>query len=196
MSGTIFFSCLTSAISALSGALRISASPAAPKRWRKGCKNRKETTEAWKSQRRRRWTWPSLSRQVLQLWTVRLRRKARGILKASCPQIGCSGKPDARRRKSNPDAASSSQGWQEICSSGSRCRETCRDRRIQWNLSLQDIQDIQELQETQETRKPKATTKIGHTFSMYQQITCCTWKRFSRSSDKDMVAVRRIKWKT
>ena len=42
MSGTIFFICLTSAISALSAALRISAWPAAPQRWRKGCKNRRK----------------------------------------------------------------------------------------------------------------------------------------------------------
>ena len=37
-----------------------------------------------------------------------------GILKASSRQIGCSGKPDVRsNRNSNPDAASSSQGWQK-----------------------------------------------------------------------------------
>ena len=35
--GTIFFICSTSAISALLAALRIPASKAAPKRWRKGC---------------------------------------------------------------------------------------------------------------------------------------------------------------
>ena len=56
MSGTIFFICLTSAISAFSAALRISAWPAAPKRWRKGCKSRKKRTESWQSQKRR-WTW-------------------------------------------------------------------------------------------------------------------------------------------
>ena len=56
MSGTIFFICLTSAISAFSAAFRISAWPAAPKRWRKGCKSRKKRTESWQSQKRR-WTW-------------------------------------------------------------------------------------------------------------------------------------------
>ena len=80
MSGTIFFICLTSAISAYFATLRISAWPAALKRWRKGCKNRKERKGSWQSQSRRRWTCPSLSRQVLRLW-LWLRRKARGYLK-------------------------------------------------------------------------------------------------------------------
>ena len=36
------------------------------------------------------------------------------IFKASSRQIGCSGKPDVKsQRNSNPDAASSSQGWQK-----------------------------------------------------------------------------------
>ena len=39
----------------LSAALRLSAGPAAPERWRKRCKNRKkETTGSWQSQNRRR----------------------------------------------------------------------------------------------------------------------------------------------
>ena len=85
-SGTIFFISLASAISAISAALRISVWlaalrisvwPAAPKRWRKGCRNRKETTGLWQSQSRRRWTWPPLPRPILRLWTVLLRRKAR-----------------------------------------------------------------------------------------------------------------------
>ena len=38
--------------------------------------------------------------------------KSSGILNASSRQIGCSGKPDERsKQNSNPDAASSSQGW-------------------------------------------------------------------------------------
>ena len=72
----------------LSAALRLSAWPAAPERWRKRCKNRKkETAGSWQSQNRRRWTWPSLSRQVLRLWTVRLRRKALGYFKHPVEQI-------------------------------------------------------------------------------------------------------------
>ena len=55
MSGTIFFTCLTSAISAYFAALRISALPAALKQWRKGCNKRMEKRELWQSQNRR-WT--------------------------------------------------------------------------------------------------------------------------------------------
>ena len=37
--------------------------------------------------------------------------KSPGILKASSRQIGCSGKPDVRKKRNfNPDAASGSQG--------------------------------------------------------------------------------------
>ena len=42
ISGTIFVICLTSDFSGYSAAFRISAWPAVPKRWRKGCKHRKE----------------------------------------------------------------------------------------------------------------------------------------------------------
>ena len=48
----------------------------------------------------------------------------------------------------------------------------------------------------QETQKPQAKTKFGHTMSTYQQTACCTWRRFSRSWDKDMVSVRWIEWRT
>ena len=44
MSGTIFSICSTSAISALSAVPRIDAELAAPKGWRKGCKNKKKKT--------------------------------------------------------------------------------------------------------------------------------------------------------
>ena len=53
MSGIIFSICSTSAISASFAALRLSVSPVAPERWRKGCNNRKETTGSWQSQSRR-----------------------------------------------------------------------------------------------------------------------------------------------
>ena len=100
MSGTIFLICSTSAISALSAVPRISAWSAAPKRWRRGCKNTKKITGLWQNQGQRRWTWPSLSRQVPHP----IASNRPGILKAS------TGKPDARaRRNSKPDAASSSQ---------------------------------------------------------------------------------------
>ena len=77
-----------SAFLAQFAALRYSARPAAPERWRKEFKNRKETTGSWQSQSLRRWTWSSLSRQVLRLWTVRLRRKAWGCSEHLVEQIG------------------------------------------------------------------------------------------------------------
>ena len=52
MNGTIFFICLTSVIPAKFAPLRISAWPPARKRWRKGCKNRKEKRGLWQSQSR------------------------------------------------------------------------------------------------------------------------------------------------
>ena len=76
MSGTIFSVRSKSAISAFFIALRISAWPAARKRWRKGFKNRKEKKGLWQSQSRR-WTWPHLSVEILRLCRVRLRKKAR-----------------------------------------------------------------------------------------------------------------------
>ena len=75
--GTIFFICSTSAISALSAVPRISAWWAAPKRWRKRCKNRKKKTRWWRNPNQRQKTWPVLFLQVLHLWTVRLRQELR-----------------------------------------------------------------------------------------------------------------------
>ena len=83
----LFCACSISAISALSAALRISAWPAAPEPWQKGCKNREETTRSWWSQRRR-WTWSHLSWQVLRLCSFRLRRKALGYSKHPVEQSG------------------------------------------------------------------------------------------------------------
>ena len=77
MSGTIFFVCLTSAISAYFAGLRIPAWPAALKRWRKGCKNKRVKRGSLQSQNRR-WIWSRMLRQVLPLCRIRLRRKARG----------------------------------------------------------------------------------------------------------------------
>ena len=53
MSGTIFSICVTSAISGQFAALRISALPAAQKRWRTGCNKDTEKRELWQSRSRR-----------------------------------------------------------------------------------------------------------------------------------------------
>ena len=62
------------------------------------------------------------------------------------------------------------------CSSGCRYEETRRDRRRPGTPELS-----RRFSKYEETQKPKAVTKLGHTISIYQLTTCCTWKRFSRS---------------
>ena len=140
MSETIFFICLTSAILVHSAALRISAWPAAPKRWRKGCKNRKERTGSWQSQSRRRWTWPSLSRQVLRLCRIRLRRKAQGYSRHPFEKIGyVQGNLTQKNTQSRRSVEFSKMA--QRCSSGSSYEETRRDRRrpgtpeLSWRFS-------------------------------------------------------------
>ena len=130
--------------------------------------------------------------------------KSPGIHKAPCrTDWSSTGKPDAKDR--NLDAASSSQGWQkdaflDLCTEKLVATEedqehlNCPEDSVSTGKPLS--QNIQDIQETQETQEPKAMTKIGHTISILQQTTCCTWRRSSRSWDKDTVAVQRIKWKT
>ena len=85
----------------------------APKGWQKGCKNNLKKTGLWRNPGQRRWTLSVLLLRVLHLWTVRLRREDRGYSKASSRQVGLSGRLDASTHQNfNPDAASSSQGWQ------------------------------------------------------------------------------------
>ena len=125
MSGTIFFICWSWATSAFSAALRISAWPAAPERWRRGCKNRKVTTWSWQSQSRRRWTCPSLS---LRFWTDRSRRQARGYWKHPVEQIGqVTRKTSCKRSQSRRSVEFSRMA--NRCISERKYREICRDRR-------------------------------------------------------------------
>ena len=110
--GMIFFVCSTSAISAHFAVPGTSAWFAAtPKGWLKGCKNNQRKTGLWRNPGQRQWIWPVLLLQVLQLWTVRLRREAQGY---SNDRLDYHGKLVAANanQNSNSDAASSSQGWQ------------------------------------------------------------------------------------
>ena len=190
--------------SSLSAVLRISAWSAAPKRWRRGCKNQEKITGLWQHQSQRRWTWPSLSRQVLHLWTV-LSHRSPGILKVSSRLIGHSGKPGVRsKRNSNPDAASSSQGSRKDALLDGRSGKPVATEKDQESLNYpetvctgklvahqdaKDIQETQELQEIQKTRKP--TAEFGHTMSLYHQTVYLTWRKSSRLWDKLMAKVRR-----
>ena len=72
------FSCSTSAISALLAALRIPAWEAAPIRWRRGCRNKREKKEVWQNQNLQRWTCLHMFRQVPHPRKVRLHPKVRG----------------------------------------------------------------------------------------------------------------------
>ena len=128
----------------------------------------------------------TLSRQVLRLWTVRLRRKAWGYTKHPVEQIG--------QVQGNLTQEIAITTQRRVLKDGKKVAVLdVGTKKAQGNLSLQDIQ---ELQETQETREPKALTKIGHTISIIHQTMCYKWTESSRSWDKDMVEVRRIKWKT
>ena len=70
-------------------------------------------------------------------------------------------------------------------------------QRQQWTKIWEKLDKI--LAETKmwwSLQETKAVTKLGHTISIYLQITCCTWRRSPRSWDKDMVSARRIKCRT
>ena len=104
-----------------------------------------KTTGLWQNRSQRPWTWPSLSRQVLHLWTVGLRRRARGYSK---PQVGRLSVQGNLTQKEVPTQ-------RRVLKDGKRmlCRMS-----VQGNLSHQDTKDIQEtqeLQEIQKTRKPR-----------------------------------------
>ena len=101
--GTIFFVCSTSAISAPLIAPRIPASQAALKRWRGGCRNRREKEELWQNRNQQRWTCLHMFRQVPHSQKSSIASTSPGMLIAT-------GKLESgMRRNSKSDAASSSQ---------------------------------------------------------------------------------------
>ena len=107
-------------------ALRISAWPAARKRWREGCKNRKEKSGLWQSQIRR-WTWPHLSLQILRLCRVRLRLKARDTQGTLSKWLDKFRETWSNRIQSRRSVEFSSVA--KRCSSGWKYEETRSDRR-------------------------------------------------------------------
>ena len=128
---TLFFICLTSAISAYFAALRIQTWPAAWQRWRKGCKNRKENRGSWQSQSRRRWTWPSLLFDCAVCGCVEKPRDTQSTLSNRLVQYRETWR---KRTQSRPRVA-------KRYSSGCRDEETRRDRRrpgtpeLSWRVS-------------------------------------------------------------
>ena len=185
MSGVIFFICSTSAISALSAAPRISASLASPKGWRKGCKNNQKKTGLWLNPGRRLRTWPVLLLQVLQLWTVRLRREARRYSKLQVDRLDHLGSllrqtqiiiPTLTQRRVPKDVkemlnCSSVQGnlWQ---------RSRIRTLRISgkspsaqgnlwqwWGLNAKDVQENSKFQKIQNRE-----VEAGHIISIFHLL--------------------------
>ena len=113
MSGTIFFICSSSAISALSAAPRVSAWLAAPKGWRKGCRSKKEKNRVVANSMPTTMNLTSSVAASSSSVNNPIAWRSLGILKASSRLVGLSGKLDANaNQNSNPDAASSSQRWQ------------------------------------------------------------------------------------
>ena len=123
-----------------------------------------------------------------------------GILKASSRQVGSSGRPNAsKNQNSNPDAASSSQGWQkddllDVCSGKPVATE--KDQEFLNYPETVCIGKLEAplLQEIQKARKPMA--ELGHIFSMYHQTVYLTWRKSSRLWDKLVVEVRWMIWIT
>ena len=99
--------------------------------------------------------------------------RSRVVLKASSRQVGLSGRLDAsKNQKSNPDAASSSQGWQ-------------RDAQLFISTGKFVATEYQGCSENLETQKiPKIQNpkvELGHIISENHQTVYLTWRRSSRS---------------
>ena len=81
------------------------------------------------------------------------------------------------------------------CSSGCRYEEIHRDRRRPGTHEFS--RRFSKYEETRRIRKLRNRTQwqsLG--ISTHQQITCCTWRMFSRSWDKDTVSAQWTKWRT
>ena len=140
MSGTIFSICVTSAISEQLLLLRISALPAAQKRWRKGCKKDTEKKELWQS-RSRRQTWFRRLKQVLRLCWVQMHPTVRGYSEHLVRKVDSSrecGETRSERLKSK---------WRsvEFSSVAKRCRKGRESsRRLVATRTNQDLLNVLE----------------------------------------------------
>ena len=121
--------CSTSAISALSAVPRISAWLAAPKGWRKGCKNEKKKNRVVAKSK------PTVTNLAVSVSprsssvNSPLASRSPEILKAPSRQIALSGRLGVSvNQNSNPDAASSSQGWHRDALLDESTRRLCCSR--------------------------------------------------------------------
>ena len=192
----------TSPISALFVVPRISAWLAAPKRWRKRCKNRKKKTKLWRNPGQRRWTWPVLFPQVLHLWTVRLRRKARGYSKLQVHRLDYQGRlvqtqvkiPIPTKRRVLKDGKGMLNFFEIKIRSLWIVRRTLSYAQGDlWQLDTKDIQKIRKLQKIQKMQNPKV--EFGHIISEYHHIMLITWRKSSRSWERLVIGNRRMTWR-
>ena len=194
MNGTIFFICLTSAISALSAVLRISAWPAAPERCRKWCKNRKEKTKSWRNpgqddEHGRFCSYKFFiceqSDCVEKLGDTQSFKSTGWIIR----ETWCEHKSKLKFRR-GVEFPRMAKG----CSAVHKHRVTCSSR---WGPEVSEssgenehrgpcstsipriIQKILKLQKIQKIRNPKV--EFGHIISVYRQIMLITWRKSSRS---------------
>ena len=180
MSGTNLLICFTSAISALPAALRISAWPAAPERWRTGCKNTKETTGSWQSQKPTTMNLAvSVSARSSSVNSP-IASRSPGILKALCQtDWTSSGKFDARN--SNHDAASSSQGWQKDALLDGGTRKLVATEEDQKHLNcLEEYVGTGKLvapRIPKISRNSRNSRRLGsRRLTICRQMMCNTWK--------------------
>ena len=84
-----------------------------------------------------------------------------------------------QNQNSNPDAASSSQGWQR---DAQLFFSTGKPVAMVTNQNTKDVQENPKFQKIQEIQNLKV--ELGHIISIYHQTMCLTWREYSRSVKK------------
>ena len=195
MSGTIFFDCWTSSISAYFAGLRIPAWPAALKRWRKGCKNWRVKRGSLQSQNRR-WTWSRMLRQVLPVCRIRLRRKARGYSRHFVKKWLDKYRETWSKRIQSRRSIEFSRLAKDAVLDVSTRRLVATEEEDQEHLNFhEDSKKYEETRRFKKLRNRRQRQHLATQSPIYLQIACRTWRRFSQLWDKDIVSVREIKMK-
>ena len=156
---------------------------AAPKRCRKGCKNRWKKTGLWRNPGQLAMNLTSSVPASSSSVNSPIASTSPGILKASSRQVGLSGKLGASANQiSNPDAASSSQGWQRDAPLFLRTGRLVATDNDQGFLDRHEKSVIStgELVAT-EYQRCSENLEFGHIISKYHHIKLITWRESSRS---------------
>ena len=213
--GTVFFICSTSAISALLAAPRIPAWQAAPKRWQRGCRNRRKKKELWQNQNLQLWTCLQLIRQVPHPRKIRMHPEARvnsqlqGNLKAGWEEIRDLTKRrvlkwswkmktlvgwwmTARRNLSQQRRGrycGSSLNLNPVAFTRMKWQVSLlRRQRARWNLRLPVFQKIQGILKLKEG--------TVHIISTYPLKSCFTWTKSIWLWETLTIEDIRMKWRT